>query len=207
MPYLSPTVHLCSFSQLHATITLAMNALVSLCASILTSELHEYLLEYQREKFLPREAFLLQPGEICRHLYFVESGLLRCFYRQDDKEISSRFVQPGEICWSAESFLRQQKGIEYIQALERTHVVTLSFPALLCICLDFPQFEKAKQKWIEDFLIDGEQRMQAMWMQRSNDKLAWFEKRFPALLEKVWGKYIASYLGITEVMLSRLRHR
>ena len=183
-----------------------MNVPILYCSSILTPELVDYLLEYQREKFLPRESFLLKAGETCHHLYFVESGLLRCFYHQGDKEISSRFVQPGEVCWSPESFLRQKEGIEYIQALERSSVAALSFQAIQCICQDFPLFRTVKQQITESFLIDCEQRMQAMWMQRSGEKLAWFVRRYPGLLEKVSGKYAASYLGMTEVMLSRQRH-
>jgi len=182
-----------------------MNAPVKYCASILSEDLNCYLLEYLREKTLPREAFLLRAGEICHHLYFVESGLLRCFYCKDDKEISSRFVQEGEVGWSPQSFLLQHKGIENIQALERTHIVTLSFEHIQCICRDFPLFTTVRQQITEDSLIAHEQRMQAMWMQRSDEKLAWFTQRYPGLLEKVTGRHIASYLGITEVMLSRLR--
>ncbi|HEY4207233.1 MAG TPA: cyclic nucleotide-binding domain-containing protein [Puia sp.] len=182
-----------------------MNVPIRYCASILSGELNHYLLEYMRERFLPREAFLLKAGEVCHHLYFVESGLLRCFYHQGDKDISSRFVREGEVCWSAQSFLRQQKGIEYIQALERSNVVTLSFTQIQCICEDFPLFATVSQQIAEAALIEYEQRMQAMWMQRSDEKLAWFCKKYPDLPDKVMGKHIASYLGITEVMLSRLR--
>ncbi|HVU55515.1 MAG TPA: Crp/Fnr family transcriptional regulator [Puia sp.] len=183
-----------------------MNVPVKYCASILSDDLNGYLLEYFRERFLPREAFLLKAGDVCHHLYFVESGLLRCFYYKDDKEISSRFIQQGEVGWSPQSFLRQQKGIEYIQALERSHIVTLSLDSIQCICHNFPLFTTVRQRITEDTLIADEQRMQAMWMQRSDEKLAWFTRRFPGLVDKVTAKYIASYLGITEVMLSRLRH-
>ena len=183
-----------------------MNTPVKYCAAILSADLNCYLLEYLREKTLPREAFLLKAGEVCHHLYFVESGLLRCFYYTDDKEISSRFIQAGEVGWSPESFLLQRKGIEYIQALERTHIVTLSLEHLQCICRDFPLFTTVRQQITEAALIAQEQRTQAMWMQRSDEKLAWFTRCYPELLDKVTGKHIASYLGISEVMLSRLRH-
>ncbi|MBN8853478.1 MAG: hypothetical protein BGO55_18630 [Sphingobacteriales bacterium 50-39] len=182
-----------------------MNAPVKYCAAILSADLNCYLLEYLREKTLPREAFLLKAGQVCHHLCFVESGLLRCFYYKDDVEISSRFIQAGEVGWSPQSFLLQRKGIEYIQALERTHIVTLSFEHIRCICQDFPVFATVRQQLTEATLLAQEQRMQAVWMQRSGEKLAWFTTRYPGLLDKVKGKHIASYLGITEVMLSRLR--
>jgi CRP-like cAMP-binding protein len=163
------------------------------------------LLEYLRERVLSREAFLLKPGEVCHHLYFVESGLLRCFYHKGDKEISSRFIQEGEVGWSPESFLLQHKGTEYIQALERSHVITLSYEDIQSICWFFPIFDMVRRRITEASLIAHEQRMQAMWMQRSDERLAWFIRQFPGLLDKVTGRHIASYLGISEVMLSRRR--
>jgi hypothetical protein len=183
-----------------------MNAPVKYCAAILSPDLNGYLLEYLREKTLPRDAFLLRAGEICHQLSFVESGLLRCFYCKGNKEISSHFVQEGEVGWSPRSFLLQCKGIEYIQALERTHIVMLSFDHIQCICRDFPLFATVRQQIAEASLIAHEQRMQAMWMQRSDEKLAWFARCNPGLMEKVTGRHLASYLGITQVMLSRL-HR
>lgn len=182
-----------------------MNTPARYCATILSGELNCCLLEYLRESFFTREAFLLKAGEVCHHLYFVESGLLRCFYYKDGKEISSRFIQEGEVGWSPQSFLLQHKGIEYIQALQRSHVVTLSYEDIQCICCLFPQFFTMRQRITEASLLACEQRMQAMWMQRSDEKLAWFARHFPALPGKVTGKHIASYLGISEVMLSRLK--
>jgi CRP-like cAMP-binding protein len=182
-----------------------MNSPVKYCAAILTKDLNVYLLEYLRERILPRNAFLLRAGDVCRHLFFVESGLVRCFYYKDGKEISSRFIQEGEVAWSPQSFFHQQTGIEYIQALERTHVVTLSFEHIQCICRDFPLFGTVRQQITEAFLIAQEQRMQAIWMQRSPEKLDWFSTQYPMLTDRLTGKHLASYLGITEVMLSSLR--
>lgn len=184
-----------------------MNSPVRYCTAILSGDLNCHLLEYLRAKTLPREAYFLKAGEVCHHLGFVESGLLRCFYCKDDKEISSRFVQEGEVGWSPQSFLHQREGIEYIQALERTHIVTLSFAGIQCICKDFPLFATVRQQITETFLLAQEQRIQAMWMQRSGEKLDWFTQRYPALAGKLTGRHIASYLGITEVMLSCLRRR
>jgi CRP-like cAMP-binding protein len=185
-----------------------MNIPVNYCGPVLTlhPDLNDLYLEYGQTRPYARQAFLLKAGEICKNIYFVESGLLRCYYRQGNKEISSWFAQEGECCWSAASFLHQREGIEYIQVVEEATVSFLSYASLRCICQVFPQFGMLQKEVTEQHLLACDSKMQAMWMQQSPQRLAWFVRRFPGLLEKVAGKYIASYLGITEVMLSRLRH-
>jgi CRP/FNR family transcriptional regulator, anaerobic regulatory protein len=183
-----------------------MNIPISYFSRPLSPALKDAYLERIRACSFASHRFLLKAGEICRHIYFVESGLLRCYYRRGNKEISSCFAQEGAYCWSAASFLLQQPGIEYIQVVEPSIVCMLSYDSLQCISLDFPQFDMLKQEVTRRHLLDCESKMQAMWMQQSPQRLAWFVRRFPGLLEKARAKHIASYLGITEVMLSRLRH-
>ena len=183
-----------------------MNIPIKYCTSTLSPALNNHYLEYGRVRSFDKYDFLLKAGEVCRNIYFVEAGLLRCFYRRGDKEISSWFAREGEFCWSAESFLRQQAATEHIQVMEDAIVSYLSFTALQCICRDFPQFGMLEKTVTQRHLWACEHKMQAMWMQQSPARLAWFARQFPGLLEKVSGKYVASYLGITEVMLSRLLH-
>lgn len=185
-----------------------MNVPINYCMPVpkLYPELNDLYLEYAQVRPYRRQTFLLKAGEVCRHIYFVESGVLRCYYRRNNKDISSWFAQEGQCCWSAESFLRQQKGIEYIQVIEDATVSLLSYGGLECICHLYPLFGMLQQEVTQRHLLATESKMQAMWMQQSPQRLAWFVRQFPGLLEKVAGKYIASYLGITEVMLSRLRH-
>jgi len=181
-----------------------MNVPIKYCTSALSPGLNDYYLEYGQFRSFPRHAFLLKAGDICKHIYFVESGVLRCFHRKGGKEISSWFAREGDFCWSAESFLQQQETLEYIQVVEDAVVCYLSYAGLQCICTDFPVFGMLEKTVTQRHLFLCQQKMQAMWMQQSPAKLAWFIRQFPGLMGKVPGKYIASYLGITEVMLSRL---
>lgn len=183
-----------------------MNIPISYFPEVLSPALNDAYLERIQACSYASNRFLLKAGETSRYIYFVESGLLRCYYRRANKEVSSWFAPEGAFCWSAESFLRQQPGIEYIQVVEPSIVSKLSYDSLQCICLDFPQFDRLRQEVTGRHLLACESRMQAMWMQPSPQRLAWFVRRFPGLLEKATGKHVASYLGITEVMLSRLRH-
>lgn len=168
--------------------------------------LHDIYLEYVRERIISRHEFLLTSGEICKNIYFVEAGLLRCFYRHENKEISSWFAQEGDFCWSPESFLHQQPGVEQIQALEDSVVSYFSVDALRCICTLFPEYRELERTVTQRHLLAVQKKMQAMWMVQSPDRLAWFRSTFPGLQERIHGKHLASWLGITEVMMSRILH-
>ncbi|MBN9381715.1 MAG: Crp/Fnr family transcriptional regulator [Chitinophagaceae bacterium] len=183
-----------------------MNVPIKYCTSALSPELNDHYLEYSRLRSFRRHTLLLRADEVCRNIYFVESGMLRCFHYKGGKEITSWFAQRGDFCWSAESFLRQQPATEYIEVLEDAVVCYLSYTGLQCICLDFPLFGMLERTVTQQNLFLCQQKMQAMWMQQSPGKLSWFIQQFPGLPGKVPGKYIASYLGITEVMLSRILH-
>jgi len=169
--------------------------------------LYDIFMEYVRERILASHDVLLRPGEICRNIYFVESGLLRCFYHHDGKEVSSWFAQEGDFCWSPESFLHQKPGIEQIEALENTVVSYFSFDALRCIYSLFPEYRELERTVTERHLLAVRRKMQAMWMEQSPARLAWFQKEYPGLQERIHGKHLASWLGITEVMMSRILHR
>ncbi len=169
--------------------------------------LHDIYLEYVMSRSFSSHELLLSPGETCKNIYFVESGLLRCFYHHGGKEISSWFAQEGDFCWSPESFLHQQPGMEHIQALEDSVVSYLSIDALRCICTLFPEYKELERTVMQRHLLASQRKMQAMWMQQSPARLAWFQSAFPGLQQRIHGKHLASWLGITEVMMSRILHR
>ena len=178
------------------------------CDPAASPGLHDMFMEYVRERILARHDILLRPGEICKNIYFVESGLLRCFYHHGGKEVTSWFAQKGDFCWSPESFLHQKPGIEQIEALEENTVISFfSFDALRCIYTLFPEFRALEESVTQRHLLAVQRKMQAMWMQQSPARLAWFQQEFPGLQKRIHGKHLASWLGITEVMMSRILHR
>src|SRR5579864_6396285 len=69
-----------------------------------------------------KKEYLLRSGQICRNIYFVESGVLRVFYLNDYKDTSLSFAFEDQICVTPESFFRQQIGYGNIQAMENSVV-------------------------------------------------------------------------------------
>lgn len=157
----------------------------------------EYLQSLIRQKEFSRKEYLLRSGQVCRNVYFVEKGLLRCYYIKDGVEVCSGFVKEGEICMDGEN----------IQALEDTVVYYIHHKELQQACERFPAFETIARSLMKEFYIRSEQRSFSLRLQKSRERYKWLLKSSPELLKRAPAKYIASYLGMTEVMFSLIRRK
>jgi CRP-like cAMP-binding protein len=171
----------------------------------LSETLRDHLEDTLRQKIIEKKDFLLKAGQVCGNIYFVEKGLLRSYYTKDEKEISSGFSKEGDICVSIESFLSQHSSQEYIQALEDSIVYYFSHDDLQRIYRDFPEFNKISRVILEKCLVQFSQRMTAMWMQKSAERYDWFVRHYPDLPQRVPAKQLASFLGVTESMISKVK--
>lgn len=173
----------------------------------LPEALRDHLEDIVKEKKLARKDYLLKAGQTCTNIYFIERGLLRSYYLKGGREVSSCFMKEGDMCISVESFFTQQYGQENIQAIEECVVYYIGYEELQRIYKDFSEFNMIGRILVERCYLMAVQRMTAMWMQRAPDRYDWLAKNFPDLLQRVPAKHLASYLGITEGMLSTIKSR
>ena len=107
----------------------------------LSDGLKTYLAENLKQRRIKKEEYLLKAGQICRHVCFIHTGLVRCFYMEGDEEVSTSFVKEGEVVFSVESFFMQTPSIESIQAREDTFFSYIDYEELRCIYIQFPEFK------------------------------------------------------------------
>lgn len=184
-----------------------MNELLLYLNSIhpLSDELQDHLIKILKVKELARKEYLLKAGHVCSHVYFIQSGLLRCFYLKDTTEVSSWFMCEKDFIISVESFFSQKPSYESIQALEDTEVYYISYSEIQDIYRRFPEFNFIGRVITEKYYILCEQRTYSLRMQQAIDRYAYLFKNFPEIIMRVPCKYIASYLGISEETLSRIK--
>ena len=173
----------------------------------LPDALTAYLRQIIKRKEIPRKGYLLKEGQVCRNIHFIEKGLLRCYYIKDGGEISSWFMKEKDVCIAVESYYHQEPSTENIQALENSIVYSISYEELDRIYRHFPSFNYTGRILTERYYMLSEQRSRSMRMQRSFERYDWLMARYPEMMQRVPAKYIASYLGITEVTLSVVRGR
>lgn len=173
----------------------------------LPEALRDHLEDIVKEKKLKKKDFLLKAGQVCGNIYFVEEGLLRSFYEKGSREISFAFMKEGDLCLDLESFLSQEYSQRSIQALEDSTLSYIAYEELQRIYKDFDGFNKIGRVMTEQCFIQCIDRLTSLWMQPSDARYEWLVSDSPELFQRVPAKYLASYLGITESMLSMVRNR
>ena len=173
----------------------------------LSSGLIEYLSIHLKEKNLSRKDYLLKAGQTCRHIYFIEEGLLRCFYLKGEVEVSSWFMKEGDVITSIGSFFNQKESYESIQALEACHLYYIDFNELQHIYNNFSEFNFISRVLLQKYYIIWDQQLYGLRMQQAQERYNWLMEAHPEIILRVPAKFIASYLGITEVTLSKLKAR
>ncbi|MEM7333774.1 MAG: Crp/Fnr family transcriptional regulator [Chloroflexota bacterium] len=178
---------------------------LTLWASLDEDEWRELSQIFHTARARPKTA-VSHPGDQASNLIFVCKGLLRFYYLSESgKETNKAFVAENEFAGplaSAQLGLPLYFGIE---ALEETTMLVAPFEAFTALYDQAPAFERLGRKLAELLLIRKELRMRSMLEQTATERYLDFVKKNPSLIERIPQYHLATYLGITEVSLSRLK--
>jgi CRP-like cAMP-binding protein len=171
----------------------------------LSKPFRQYLSDHLKLQTLAPKEFLLKAGAIGRRLYFIEKGLVRCYYFDNGLEICSKFLKENDIIVSASSFFLQEESREYIQTIEPTTVYSLTYDELQYIYRYYIESNIISRVLSTKSYLLSEQRSFFIRMRQAADRYKTMMEHHPELINRVPVKYMASYLGMTEETLSRIR--
>jgi CRP-like cAMP-binding protein len=161
-------------------------------------------------KTLRKKDFFAQDGKICKEIGFIISGSVRFFHLKDGMDITNYFCFENEYISAYKSFLTETPATTFIQALEDTEVITvthaewqrlLAHPALAY------KAERFGRLLAEYYLCCYEDRVTAFVTQSPEERYLRLLQTGKDILQRMPQHYIAHYLGITPVSLSRIRKR
>jgi CRP-like cAMP-binding protein len=156
---------------------------------------------------LSKNEFLLTEGKICRHLYFMEQGALRGFYNLDGKEITYWFAFEGDFVTSFHSFTTQQPAVENIQLLEGSVLWAISKETLMDLFNRFHEIERLVRIAYERYYVRLEERFVNAQFRTAAERYEQLIQQTPHIIDRIPLGQIASYLGISQETLSRIRSR
>lgn len=156
---------------------------------------------------LPKGDYLLREGNIARHLFFLETGAIRGYYNLDGKEITHWFGFENDFVTSFHSFITGQPAVENIQLLEGSELWSISKTALTGLFNRFHEIERLVRIAYEKYYIRLEERFVNGQFKSAAERYEGLQTQSPHIIERVPLGYIASYLGISQETLSRIRSR
>ena len=156
---------------------------------------------------IAKNEFLLTQGQVCRHLYFLEKGALRGFYNLDGKEITHWFGFEKDFVTSFHSFITQEAAVENIQLLEGSILWAISKETLTQLFNQHHEIERLMRIAYEKYYIRLEERFVNAQFKTASERYENLLQQTPHIIERVPLGYIASYLGISQETLSRIRSK
>jgi CRP-like cAMP-binding protein len=156
---------------------------------------------------ITKGSLLIDPGKICKEIYFVQKGVFRGYTKEGKKEITTWLTSEGELISAIRSFLCKEVTHEQVQALEDSVVLQFSRKKMDYLFDHYPEFNKFGRKLLEQYYCDAEERTYINRLSNAELKYEYFLKTRGQLVNRIPLKYIASFLGMTIETLSRIRTR
>ena len=160
-------------------------------------------------KFLKKQKgdFLLKEGQVVSNLFVIEKGLVRSFYNSNEREINVWFGFENVILGSVTPLFFNQPSIENIQFLEDTSLYYISSSDLNKLYETSLEMNIVGRKMAEEYCKILEERSFSLQTQSAEQRYNDLLKNQPEIVQRISLRHIASYLGISQETLSRIRRK
>ncbi len=189
--------------QIHIVLDEYLNILNSVAP--LSPKSRESLMECISVKKVPKGDHILKFGETCRHIYFVNKGYVRIYYFKDGKDITEWFADEKQFFFSIKSYFEQSPSKLIIEALEDCEIILLSKEGQDRLRKSNLEISNLIIAFYSGSLIHSQKRMESMQFENASNRYRHLLSQQPNILKKVPLQHIASFLGITQETLSRIR--
>lgn len=168
----------------------------------------ELVKQYLIPKKLRKKQYLLQEGDVCKHVAFVEKGVLKS-YTVDDTgtERIIQFALEGWTIADLYSFLTGEPATYNIDALEDAELLLISKTSHEELLQKLPKYETYIRLQITNAYIALQKRLTSIISLPLEERYKSFLTQYPNIVQRVPQHMIASYMGLTPETLSRMRKK
>ncbi|MEP5792063.1 MAG: Crp/Fnr family transcriptional regulator [Cyclobacteriaceae bacterium] len=150
--------------------------------------------------------YLFTTGQVVRHYYILEEGFVRSFaIDTSGNDISTNFFSDGQIVIDWPAFFMHQSTSEYYQAMTRCTVWKIGFDRFQELFHSIADFREAGRARLVGSYFMMKKRHIEMITKSAQERYEELLKQQPEIVQQASLKHIASYLGITDTSLSRIR--
>ncbi len=173
--------------------------------SPLSEESKKIFLSSWKQWQVPKDHLLLRENNVSDYIYFIKKGIARIYYFKNGKEITEWIAMDGTFFLSIISFFQRVPSKLIIHTIEPSEVYGIPHDDLMRLADTHHDIEKWLRKTVTSSLIISQYRMDSIQFETAQQRYNKLMERTPAIIQRVPLAYIASFLGITQETLSRIR--
>jgi CRP-like cAMP-binding protein len=155
----------------------------------------------------PKKHILLKKGKPCNYLYFIEKGLARNYFEEDNKELTNDIVLEGEVLVSFASFISRQPSMETIELLEDSVLYACHYDDLQKLYNSYPVLERTGRLIAEHYYNSLSAKNYRLKFSNTTERYEHLFNTKIEIVKRVPIGIIASYLGMSIETLSRIRSK
>lgn len=156
---------------------------------------------------IERNKNLQSIGQTCRTIYFVHEGTARIYYYKDEKDITEYFAFQNDLIVRAESLFTGKPSHKAIQAITDAVFIGLPAASLFNLFDEHHDIERLFRKIVEQSYVETINRLESLQFNTADERYRSLIENSPEIVKTIPLKHVASYLGVTQVSLSRIRSK
>ena len=157
-------------------------------------------------KKVKKNEILIAKDEVCRFTYFVCKGAIRAYFISEEGQEATRYIAlENQFITTIHSFIEQSPTNEYIQATEPTELLQISYTDFKRIVQETTLAKDLYNKQLELAYVTNHWRLESFLKMSAKQRYDFLIQTNPAIIQRLPNKIVASYLGITQESLSRLK--
>jgi len=157
-------------------------------------------------KEIKKDEYFQEAGKIPREVGFLTEGIIRiCYYNNKGNEITKYFIDENNLIVDINSYNQNIPSSGYIQAITDCKFIIFSKKAMQDLSMTILIWDDLINKIMNKALIEKVNKISPMLAEDATERYRNFFTNFPTLANRIPLSYLASYLGITQSSLSRIR--
>lgn len=150
--------------------------------------------------------YLVKEGHVSKNIAFIQSGIFRSYYHSTESEaVTYCFTFENTLLTAYTSWIRQEPSAENIEALTDMELLLISKEDVELLFSKYPNWVRFFKDIAEQEYINLEKRIFMLQRESAETRYSHLMKNYPEYLDKIPLQYLASYLGVTQRHLSRIR--
>ena len=169
------------------------------------ADIEKFFYEECETDIFEKGKILSKQNNYNRSIYFVDEGLLRSFYQEDDKEITANFYSEGKISANIDTLFKNQPSRYSIETIEKSVITSCNFDQLEKLCAVSLTAANFSRYILGNLMTQMSNRITSLQLMTAKEKYIQLMEENPNIILRAPLRMIASYLGISQETLSRIR--